>query len=84
MKHTLDALTTEGRITEAPVSRSATGYGPKIPTRYQLRYAGRWHRVYMMQYGNSGTPFIVKGGEDLILSLTAEHMLTDLSTEASK
>lgn len=55
------------KITDAPFNRSVTGYGPKIPTRYMLRIGPRWHRVYMMQYANSGTPYVVKGGHDLIL-----------------
>jgi hypothetical protein len=79
VKHTDDSLITDARITEAPRSRSVTGYGGKIPTRYQLRYEGRWYRVYMMQYGNSGTPYICAKGEDLVLSIAAEHKLEALT-----
>ena len=73
IRYTDDTLITEARITDAPFNRSVTGYGGKIPTRYMLRYEGRWHRVYMMQYGNSGTPYIKHKGEDLVLSIHAEH-----------
>jgi hypothetical protein len=51
-----DALISAVRITDTPRHSSATGYGRKIPTRYQLKYENRWHRVYMMQYGNAGPP----------------------------
>jgi hypothetical protein len=74
VKYTDDALITDARITEAPRSgQTASGYGGKIPTTYQLKYNNIWHRVYMMQYGNAGTPFICVRGEDLVLSIHAEH-----------
>jgi hypothetical protein len=49
--------------------RDAYGYGGKIPTRHWVRLAGesRWRRVYVMQYGNAGSPFIVQDGEDVFL-----------------
>lgn len=37
---------------------SATGYGARIPTRYMVKYMGRWRRVYLCQYSNSGTAYI--------------------------
>ena len=80
VRYTDDTLMTKVRVTEAPRSgQTVSGYGGKIPTRYELRYEGRWHRVYMMQYGNSGTPFIRHRGEDLVLSIAAEHKLEDLT-----
>lgn len=68
-----DALVNAVKITDAPPSPSATGYGGKIPTRYMLHIGKRWHRVYMMQYGNSGTPYVRKGGDDLVLEVNTEH-----------
>lgn len=74
-----DDLITDARITEAPRSgQTVTGYGPKIPTRYELRYGGRWHRVYMMQYSNSGTPYIRKGGHDLVFPTDTDHRVEAL------
>ena len=74
VKHVDDTLITDARITDTPRSgQTVSGYGGQIPTRYQLRYKGRWHRVYMMQYGNAGTPYIKHGGEDLVLTIHAEH-----------
>ena len=85
MTHTItwldDEQVTEVRITEAPHHYSATGYGRKIPTQYMLRITGRWHRVYMMQYSNSGTAYVRKGGADLILETSTEHRI-DMYREA--
>ena len=77
--HTDPALVTDAKITDTPRSASVTGYGRKIPTGYMLRYSGRWHRVYMMQYGNSGTPYIRAQGEDLVLSSRAETLVEELA-----
>jgi len=43
--------------------QTATGYGPKIVTEYMLRVSNRWHRVYCSIYSNSGTLYILKGGD---------------------
>jgi hypothetical protein len=69
----------DAKITEAPLNRSATGYGPKIPTRYMVRIGARWHRVYMMQYGNSGSAYVVLGGEDYFLSSGVEEILEHMA-----
>lgn len=78
IKYTDPALVTGSKITDAPAHRSATGYGGKIPTQYMLRYDGIWRRVYMMQYGNSGTPYIRKAGEDLVLDIDTRYDLEAL------
>jgi hypothetical protein len=49
-----------------------TGYGPKIPTPYMVRFNGRWRRVYCCIYSNSGTCYIGKFGgqaESLIVQI---------------
>lgn len=65
--------------TRAPGSPYATGYGRKIPTGYRIRYrterARRWLRVYVMQYGNAGSPYVVAGGQLLHLDTDTEHRL---------
>lgn len=63
----------------APLNRSATGYGGKIPTRYQIRYSGRLHRVYAMVYGNGAALYIISRGQDLHLDLDTEQALQELS-----
>ena len=61
--------------------QSVTGYGPKIPTRYRIRYAtpsgARVLRVYMAQYGNSGSAYVCSGGVDLYLDTDTEYALQD-------
>lgn len=73
-----DALVTEAKLTEAPLNRSHSGYGGKIPTRFMVKYNHRWHRVYMMQYGNAGTPYIVSRRAHLVLSNAAETLIENL------
>lgn len=75
------AHTTDVRITDAPRNPSATGYGPKIPTRYMLEYDGRWRRVYMMQYGNAGSAYVIHKGADLFLDLDTEWFIEEIAKE---
>lgn len=71
-----DDLVTDVKITPEPrTGQTVSGYGGRIPTRYMIQYAGRWHRVYMMQYGNSGTAYILKGGATLVLETNTEHRI---------
>ena len=69
----------DAKITEAPANRSVTGYGPKIPTRYMVRIGTRWHRVYMVQYGNSGSAYVRLEGSDYYLSSGVEEILEHLA-----
>lgn len=55
--------------TEAPRNNSATGYGPKIPTSYMLKYLNRWRRVYVAIYSNSGTPWVNVNGKRIVVSI---------------
>jgi len=49
----------EHKLTDLPISgQTATGYGKKIPTRYMVRFKGRWRRVYCAIFSNSGTLYI--------------------------
>ena len=73
IEYTNPDMVTGVKVTETPVSRSATGYGPKLPTRFMVQYGGRWRRVYMAQYGNAGTAYIVHGGMDLVLDADTEY-----------
>lgn len=63
----------------------ATGYGRKIPTRYQVKFESgrdfvgpRWHRVYVMQYGNAGSAYILVRGEVMFLDSMTESRLEAL------
>jgi hypothetical protein len=84
ISHTTHSLVTNVKVTEAPPNRSATGYGGKIPTRWLLRYSRRWRRVYMMQYGNAGSPYVVVDGIDHFLDLATEHMLEDVADDLAQ
>ena len=45
---------------------TATGYGAAIPSRQMVRFNGRWRRVYVRIYSNSGTAYIRTGkGESI-------------------
>ncbi len=46
--------------TNAPVVRSVSGYGSKLPTSYMVRYLGHWRRVYCVTRSNNGTLYIGK------------------------
>lgn len=56
------------------LSYTATGYGSRIPTRYMVKFNGRWRRVYCRQYSNAGTLYIGKLsslGENITISMEA-------------
>ena len=45
---------------DAGLSFTASGYGARIPTLYQVYVGGRWRRVYCAIWSNSGTCYIGK------------------------
>ncbi len=60
---------------EKGLSYTATGYGSRIPTRYIVKFNGKWRRVYCRIYSNSGTLFIGQlktVGERLIVQIDSE------------
>ena len=65
----LDPLSVvDKRQTEPPLNRSRTGYGGKIGTSWELKLRDKkWHRVYVMQWSNMGTPYVIVGGKHLLL-----------------
>lgn len=42
----------------AGLTWTATGYGRRIPSRKMVFFNGRWRRVYVCQFSNSGTAYI--------------------------
>lgn len=44
--------------TAAPINRSVSGYGKRIPTSYMVQVDGKWRRVYCCIYSNVGTLYI--------------------------
>ena len=76
--YTDPALVSGVKVTDVPTSgQTVSGYGGRIPTRYMVRYDGRWHRVRMMQYGNSGSAYITVRGQDLFIDTDTEYRLME-------
>lgn len=57
--------------------RTQQFYGPKIPTRTRIHYLSRWRRVYVMQYANSGSAYIIVRGRDVFLDIDTEYALAE-------
>ena len=52
----------------AGLSWTATGYGSAIPSRTMVKHNGRWRRVYVCIFGNSGTAYIkAPAGQTIIV-----------------
>lgn len=63
------ARVTRARRTQRPLCTSRTGYGSKLPTSLMLQLDGkRWHRVYVMQWSNAGTAYVLCKGERHLLA----------------
>lgn len=58
--------------------QSASGYGAKVPTRHMVKINGRWRRVYVMQYANSGSAYVVLNGVDTFLDTDTKHRLQEV------
>lgn len=62
--------------------RTQQFYGPKIPTRNMIEYAGRWRRVYVVNYANAGSAYVIVNGENNYLDIDTEYALSEgLSSE---
>lgn len=46
----------------AGLSYTRSGYGKKIPSPTKVFLQGRWRRVYVTQYSNAGTCWIIVNG----------------------
>lgn len=76
VEYTNHALVSDVRVTDEPrYGRTVSGYGSRIPTRFMVKYDGKWLRVYCMQYGNSGSVYVSRGGVTLFLDMDTEHRL---------
>jgi len=60
---------------EAGLSYTASGYGSRIPTRYVVRFNGRWRRVYCCIYSNVGMLYIGR------LAATGENIAVQIEKE---
>jgi hypothetical protein len=48
--------------------QTASGYGYKLTTRKKYMYKGRAYRVYVSQFSNAGTAYILVRGVRIILA----------------
>ena len=46
----------------AGLSQTASGYGRKLVSRRKVYYRGRWRRVYITQWSNAGSAWVVVDG----------------------
>ena len=49
------------------LSQTASGYGGKLATATMVHHLGRWRRLYVMQWSNSGTAFILVKGARVVV-----------------
>ena len=48
--------------------QTATGYGRKLATSKKYRYKNRLYRIYVCQYSNSGTAYILHKNQWVVLN----------------
>ncbi|MBU2061742.1 MAG: hypothetical protein KKH44_07845, partial [Bacteroidetes bacterium] len=48
--------------------QTSTGYGSKLVTEHKLKFRNRLYRIYIMQYSNSGTAYILVNKERIIIN----------------
>jgi hypothetical protein len=53
--------------TKVPTSASQAMYGGKLPSSWMVKVNNRWLRVYIMNYGNIGTAYVLIKGEQYIV-----------------
>ena len=76
------AHVTDVKITYVPQwGTTVSGYGGQIPTQYMIKYLGRWRRVYMMQYANSGSAYVMVQHNHMFLDSDTEHRLENLKEQ---
>jgi hypothetical protein len=51
------------RWQELGLSQTASGYGRKLTSSMQVFWENRWRRVYVCQFSNAGTAYIVRNGK---------------------
>lgn len=52
------------KVTAVPAhGYTATGYGKRMPSRYMVKHAGRWYRVYIAHFANAASLYIGPAGK---------------------
>ena len=63
-----EALVLARKLTPVPRDgQTREGYGSRLPTGWMLKIGGRWHRVRVMCWSNSGTAYVERDGKRLLL-----------------
>lgn len=69
------SIDTEKDLIDAPMwyhkrglQQTASGYGRKLNSGKKYRFNGRLYRVYICQYSNSGTAYIIVNKEWIVLN----------------
>ena len=62
----------EYKRTEAPLNRSISGYGSKLPTPYMIKFRNKWRRVYAICWSNCSTQYIKVDGETCVVTFYGE------------
>ena len=67
------------KTTKEPFSRSQTGYGAKLPTRFMVQLEDKqWRRIYVACYSNSGTAYVqTKADKFCVFTPDAEYKIQD-------
>lgn len=72
-----DTVVSMVRDIVAPRIATASGYGSRLPTAYRIKLSdNRWRRVYVMCYGNAGTPYVIVNRRDTLLDIDTEYALS--------
>jgi len=52
------------------LSQTSSGYGSKLTSSHMIRFHGEkiWRRVYVVQWSNAGSPYVIVKGETQFLS----------------
>jgi len=49
------------------LQQTASGYGGKLASSKMVKLGNRWRRIYVACYGNSGTAYVTKGKDWLVI-----------------
>jgi hypothetical protein len=65
MRHVTDdgTLAVDWKWSTYTGRKPVSGYGGKIPSDRMIYFKGRWRRMYVACYGNSGSCYVLVKGE---------------------
>lgn len=51
---------------KAGLQETRTGYGRRLNSGREVKYGGRWRRIYVCQMSNAGTSYILSGKDWIV------------------